>query len=77
LKPFYEIYLRGNRVIGIVSREVMGPARPSGSFPDSLYDIVPQVKELLQELGDQSAAVEKQEQREGAEAEDILPDQKE
>lgn len=68
LKPFYEIYVRNNHVTGIVSQEIQGPSRPPQSFPDSIYDIVPKVKEQLEELGDRSKDKENQKQQEVEEA---------
>jgi len=68
LKPFYEIHLKEGRVLGIVTEEIQGPDRPRESFPDSVYDIVPQVKALLEELGDRSRERENQKRQELAEA---------
>jgi hypothetical protein len=51
-----------------VSQEVEGPNRPPESFPESIYDIVPKVKELLEELGDRSRDKENQEKQEVVEA---------
>lgn len=70
LKPYYEIYIRNDQVIGIVWREVRGPDRPPGAYPASIYDIVPRVQALLEELGDRSRDRESQEQQEVAEAEE-------
>ena len=47
LKSYVEIYLDGDEVSGINLRELMGPPRPPGTFPVSIFDVLPKVKNLL------------------------------
>ena len=50
LKPYYELYVKDERVVGVVTRELQGPPRPAGDVPESIYDVVPRVKQKLEEL---------------------------
>lgn len=54
LKPYLEIYLKNNQISEIVVKEVRGPDRSPESFPRSIFDVVPEVKALLEELEDKS-----------------------
>ena len=67
MKPYYEIYLKGNRVVSLITREILGPPPKPEALPDSIFDIVSKIKELLEEMGDRSddrAAQKKQEEKE-------------
>ncbi|NOZ87968.1 MAG: hypothetical protein GXP49_17245 [Deltaproteobacteria bacterium] len=73
LKSFYEVFLKDQHVVGITGRELQGPARPPESFPDSIFDMVPKVKELLGEFEDlkrMEKQQEKQEKKEQAQGKD-------
>ena len=50
LKPYYELYVKDDRVVGVVTRELLGPPRPEGEVPASIFDVVPLVKQKLEEL---------------------------
>ncbi len=52
LKPCYEIYVKDEQVVGVVTRELPGPRRPEGHVPATIRDVVPAVKERLAELGE-------------------------
>jgi UDP-2,3-diacylglucosamine pyrophosphatase LpxH len=54
LKPYLEIYLKNNQILGIVTKEVKGPERRLESFPHSIFDVVPEVRKLLEEFEDKS-----------------------
>ena len=69
LKNFHEIYLKEDRVSGIMCKEIRGPDRPPEAFPDSIYDVVPRVKALLDNLGDRSRDKENQRKQELKEGE--------
>ncbi len=64
LKPYVEIYLKNDRVVQIVTLEIEGPPLPPAAFPPSITDVVPRLRELIEEIGDQDrdeAARKKQE----------------
>ena len=67
LKSYYEIYMKGNHVVSLVTKEILGPPVAPETLPGSIHDIVPKIKELLEEMGDISddkAAQKKQEEKE-------------
>ena len=63
-KPYYEIYLNEGRVVRIVTREILGPPRPPEWFPESIYDVVPKIEKVLDQLGDRAKDMEKQKRQE-------------
>lgn len=70
LKPYYELFLKGDELIAWVSKEVRGPDRPRASFPGSIYDVVPALRERLEDLGDRSGEEEDRQEQESREAEE-------
>jgi hypothetical protein len=77
LKPYYEIFLKGEEVVAWASKEVRGPERPQTSIPGSIYDVVPAVKERLAELGDRTGEEEKREEEERRELKEASRQKKE
>ncbi|MFC1852334.1 hypothetical protein ACFL27_19220 [candidate division CSSED10-310 bacterium] len=68
LKSYYEVYLLADQIVRIVTREIIGPERAPSSFPDTIYDVVPKVEELLDQLGDHRKAKEGQREQEKEDA---------
>lgn len=68
LKQYYEIFIKDDRVVGVASRELQGPARPAEYFPASIQDLTPRIGELLDLLGDQSEDQADRKKQEAAEA---------
>ncbi len=69
LKTWVEVDLDHDdeAVVGLTTRERLGPPRPPQDLPDSLFDLVPLVRERLASLGDREkdgAAQADQERRE-------------
>jgi len=54
LKPWAEIHLADDRVVGLVTRETLGPDRPPDMLPASLNQAALQARQLLQQLGDRT-----------------------
>ncbi len=46
-KTYVEVYLSGGRPVRSQLVEVQGPAMPPGYVPESIFDVLPMVKELL------------------------------
>ena len=69
LKTWLEVDLdRSGRIIGLTTREQLGPDRPAQELPESIFDLVPVVRAKLASLGDRSgegAAQQVQEKKEG------------
>jgi len=69
LKTWVEVDLEGDdRIVAVTTRERLGPARPPGEVPETVFDLVPVVRRKLAELGDRSgegAAQRTQELKEG------------
>ena len=67
-KTWAEVYLRGDDVVRSQLIERVAPERPAGTTPDSIFDVLPAVRERLAEQRDvsgaQRAAQEEQEARE-------------
>ena len=67
-KTWAEIYLRGDDVVRSHMVEHVAPERPRGTFPTSIFDVVPEIRERLvaqrAATGPQKAAQEAQEARE-------------
>jgi len=69
-KVYVEAYLRGEVPVRSHFVELAGPPPPPGYIPDSLFDIMPTVRELLapdEEKGEEQAARKAQEKLEAAE----------
>ncbi len=64
LKGYYEVFLKSDHVVGIVTKEFNGPPRPAESFPDSIFDMVPKLKELLGTFGDLKKSEKEQKKQE-------------
>ncbi|MCB9476342.1 MAG: metallophosphoesterase [Deltaproteobacteria bacterium] len=47
LKPYLEFDLRGGRLMHAKFLEVQGPARKPGTYPESIFDVVPKLREML------------------------------
>ena len=76
LKPICEVYLKEDVVVRIMTQEVRGPDRPGNSFPDSIYDVLPRVRELLDNMGDRTREKARQRQQERAEGKQhMTPDE--
>jgi len=71
LKPYYEIYLKDDEVVSLVTREVLGPARAQEDMPASIFDVVPKIKETLAEMGDQDKEAKRQKEQEKKEAKQV------
>jgi hypothetical protein len=69
-KTWAEIYMRGDEVIRSHLIEHVAPERPAGTYPESIYDVVPEVRARLATQratqGAQKAAQDAQEARERA-----------
>ncbi|MFO0742457.1 MAG: hypothetical protein U0270_41670 [Labilithrix sp.] len=67
-KTWAEVYLRGDEVVRSHLVDHVAPERPAGTYPDSIFDVVPMVREKLAALraasGPQKAAQDEQEARE-------------
>lgn len=67
-KTWAEVYLRGEDVVRSQLIDHVSPERPAGTYPDSIFDVVPLVREKLAALraasGSQAAAQDAQEARE-------------
>jgi UDP-2,3-diacylglucosamine pyrophosphatase LpxH len=67
-KTWAEVYLQGDEVVRSHIVEHVAPERPAGTMPRSIFDVVPEVRDLLakQRLahGSQRAAQDAQEERE-------------
>jgi len=61
LKQILEIRLRGEKVRGIVSHEVLGPPRSDGSVPRTLWDVLDRVEVELEGLGEAAVAAAERE----------------
>jgi hypothetical protein len=59
--------MKDKRIVQIVTKEVQGPDRPQDFFPDSIYDVLPRVRQLLDKMGDRTHEKAKQKQQEIAE----------
>lgn len=56
LKQILEIRLKGDRVRGIVSHEVLGPLRDDGSVPRTIWDVLDEVEKAKVGLDDRAVA---------------------
>jgi UDP-2,3-diacylglucosamine pyrophosphatase LpxH len=67
-KTWAEVYLRGEEVVRSHLVERVAPERPKGTTPESIFAVVPKVRELLAQqrmaYGSQTAAQDAQEERE-------------
>lgn len=72
LKSFCQMYVKGPQVTAITTRDIVGPGRSAASFPASIYDVVPRVQELLDELGYRDKEKATQKAQELAEAEETI-----
>lgn len=54
LKCFVEVMLDGERVIGLSTRELLGPPRPREHLLETVFDLAPAVRGHLEALGDQT-----------------------
>jgi hypothetical protein len=66
LKPYCEIYLKGERIVQLVVREIAGP--PPVGAPASIFDVVPKLREMLDAMGDRSGDEAERRKQEAAEA---------
>ncbi len=76
LKPYVEIYLKDERIVQIVTVEIQGPALPSEAFPPSITDVVPQLRALIDELGDHARDEAARKKQEAADAKEKNADGK-
>lgn len=70
-KTWAEVYMRGEEVVRSSLVEHVAPERPPGTYPTSIFEVVPEVRARLAELraasGSQQAAQDAQEARERSE----------
>jgi UDP-2,3-diacylglucosamine pyrophosphatase LpxH len=70
LKSFLEIYLKDDQVVRVVTKEVLGPPRDE-PLPASMFEVLPQVKQMLEDLGETENEKEKRKKQEQKEAKSL------